>query len=208
MKKILKYCFISIGILFLTLLILPFTLYIPAIQSWAKDLATTYASKQLNMSIAIERIRLKFPLNLVLDNSKIITAEGDTMLYCDNLQLDVNFRYLLQKKVQIEKFSFQNTHFHYNDTISQLNLKGDVGLLAFNAKPVDLGNERVEIPNIELRNGTVSLDLGESDPILQTATESYLWILDIKQLQLENIAFGMTTHPKQAICKLKSHQLY
>ena len=57
MKKILKYCFISIGILFLTLLILPFTLYIPAIQSWAKDLATTYASKQLNMSIAIERIR-------------------------------------------------------------------------------------------------------------------------------------------------------
>ena len=140
MKKILKYCFISIGILFLTLLILPFTLYIPAIQSWAKDLATTYASKQLNMSIAIERIRLKFPLNLVLDNSKIITAEGDTMLYCDNLQLDVNFRYLLQKKVQIEKFSFQNTHFHYNDTISQLNLKGDVGLLALNAKPVDLGN--------------------------------------------------------------------
>ena len=91
-----------------------------------KDLATTYASKQLNMSIAIERIRLKFPLNLVLDNSKIITAEGDTMLYCDNLQLDVNFRYLLQKKVQIEKFSFQNTHFHYNDTISQLNLKRDV----------------------------------------------------------------------------------
>ena len=151
MKKILKYCFISIGILFLTLLILPFTLYIPAIQSWAKDLATTYASKQLNMSIAIERIRLKFPLNLVLDNSKIITAEGDTMLYCDNLQLDVNFRYLLQKKVQIEKFSFQNTHFHYNDTVSQLNLKGDVGLLALNAKPVDLGNERVEIPNIELR---------------------------------------------------------
>ena len=69
MKKILKYCFISIGILFLTLLILPFTLYIPAIQSWAKDLATTYASKQLNMSIAIERIRLKFPLNLVLDDA-------------------------------------------------------------------------------------------------------------------------------------------
>ena len=204
MKKILKYCFISIGILFLTLLILPFTLYIPAIQSWAKDLATTYASKQLNMSIAIERIRLKFPLNLVLDNSKIITAEGDTMLYCDNLQLDVNFRYLLQKKVQIEKFSFQNTHFHYNDTISQLNLKGDVGLLALNAKPVDLGNERVEIPNIELRNGTVSLDLGESEPdTTSSKSNPILWILDIKQLQLENIAFGMTTSPQTSDLQVK-----
>lgn len=204
MKKFLKYSFISIGILFLTLLILPFTLYIPAIQSWAKNVATSYASEQLNMTIKVERIRLKFPLNLVLDDSRIITAEGDTMLYCDNLQLDVNFRHLFQKQIQIERFSFQNTRFHYNDTTSQFDLKGNVGLLALNAKPVDLGNERVEIPDIELRNGTVSLQLGESAPdTVKTESNPISWILDITRLRLENIAFGMVTSPQVSDLQVK-----
>ena len=204
MKKFFKYSFISIGVLLLTLLILPFTLYIPVIQNWAKDLATSYASEQLHMSIAVERIRLKFPLNLVLDNSRIITAEGDTMLYCDNLQLDVNFRYLFQKQIQIERFSFKNTRFHYNDTTSQFDLKGDIGLLALNAKPVDLGNEQVEIPNIELRNGSVFLRLGESTPdTVKTDTNPISWILDITQLQLENIAFGMVTSPQVSDLQVK-----
>lgn len=204
MKKFFKYSFISIGVLLLTLLVLPFTLYIPVIQNWAKDLATSYASEQLHMTIAVERIRLKFPLNLVLDNSRIITAEGDTMLYCDNLQLDVNFRHLLQKQIQIERFSFRNTRFHYNDTISQFDLKGNVGLLALNAKPVDLGNERVEIPDIELRNGAVFLGLGESAPdTVKTESNPISWILDIAQLRLENIEFGMVTSPQVSDLQVK-----
>ena len=197
MKKWFKYCFVSIGILFLVLLALPFALYIPVIQNKVKDIATSYASEQLNMNIAIGRIRLGFPLNLMLDDSRIITAAGDTMLYCDNLQLDVSFRYLLQKKIQIERFSFRNTRFHYNDTTSQFELKGAIGSLALNAKPVDFENERVEIPDIELYDGSLFLNPGESAPdTVETESSVIPWVLDIRQLQLKNIAFAMaTSHP-------------
>ena len=46
--------------------------------------------------------------------------------------------------------------------------------------------------------------MGESEPdTTSSKSNPILWILDIKQLQLENIAFGMTTSPQTSDLQVK-----
>lgn len=48
-------------------LVLPWTLYIPAVQRVAKDYACDYASKKTGLAVKMDRVLLKFPLSVSMD---------------------------------------------------------------------------------------------------------------------------------------------
>ena len=53
------------------------------------------------MQLSIERIRLSFPLDLVIEHSQVITEQGDTLLHSEELHLDIALNPLLKKQVKV-----------------------------------------------------------------------------------------------------------
>ena len=72
-------------------------LYIPPIQRWAIDQATSYASEKLGMDIRMSRVSISFPLDLELHGLEIeqdgesVAGLGSLGLLCGFLVLQTLF---------------------------------------------------------------------------------------------------------------------
>ena len=75
--------------LLLTILALPFTLYIPAVSSYVKDIATAIASESTGWQITASSLDIDFPLTVSLTDVTVITAPADTMIQAGRLEADI-----------------------------------------------------------------------------------------------------------------------
>ena len=57
---------------FILVILLMVLLYIPPVQNWAVHTVADYASEKTGMQISVERVHLQFPLDLGIDNFKMI----------------------------------------------------------------------------------------------------------------------------------------
>lgn len=71
-------------------IVLCILIYIPAIQNFIVDKATSYASQATGMNIHIQRISLSFPLNLVVHETTVTTPQ-DTLLNVERLTVKFNY---------------------------------------------------------------------------------------------------------------------
>ena len=74
------FMWIILSIIFIVILI-PFLLYVPPIQTFVKNIACHQVEKTTGMKIGIDRFRLKWPVDVALDGVTIVEASGDTMVY-------------------------------------------------------------------------------------------------------------------------------
>ena len=65
-------------ILFVILMIL---LYVPPVQNFIRKQATAIASDATGMNISVERIDLRFPLNLLVRGVQVVQPGSDTAEY-------------------------------------------------------------------------------------------------------------------------------
>ena len=72
MKKAIKWVGLLILIPILLFLLLTVLLYLPPIQNWAVKKVAAYASEQTGMDISVGHVSLKFPLDLSVDDFKMI----------------------------------------------------------------------------------------------------------------------------------------
>ncbi len=63
----------------IAVLLIPVLLYIPPVQTLVKNIACGIVRDKSGMDIAIDRLSLRFPLDLTLEGVKVIEAAGDTM---------------------------------------------------------------------------------------------------------------------------------
>ena len=63
-------------ILFVILMIL---LYVPPVQNFIRKQATAIASDATGMNISVERIDLRFPLNLLVRGVQVVQSENDAV---------------------------------------------------------------------------------------------------------------------------------
>ncbi len=197
MRIIFKYILYTILAIVLFLLLLPTILYIPAVQQGMADYATQAASEQLGMQIDLEKVRIRFPLDIELTKALVVKADGDTMLQCNSLVLDLNFRKIFRKEIIIDQLTFERTKFHYVDSAETFNLKVNVEELGLMARPVNLRNESITLPDIMLRGGDVTLHLVSEVDTTKTASSPLNWIFEVSKLQLEDIHYTMTTKPHE-----------
>ena len=88
MKKILRWTGIIILTPVLLFVVLFILLYIPPIQNFLREKATTIASEATGWEIGIERISLSFPLNLVVKGVEVVDKQ-DTLLTAGELMVKV-----------------------------------------------------------------------------------------------------------------------
>ena len=78
MKKFLKVTGLVITIPVGLFIILAALLYVPAIQNFVVDKVTAAVSKQGDMQISIDNVRLGFPLRLHINGVEVLSPKQDT----------------------------------------------------------------------------------------------------------------------------------
>ena len=76
-------------------------LYIPTVQSWAKDKAVARLSDMTGAPIGLDALHLRFPLRLSLEGLQVPDDNGDTLLNAASVDVDVSLSDLFNKRINL-----------------------------------------------------------------------------------------------------------
>ena len=132
MKKVMKWASVLILTPILLFLLLVFLLYLPPFQNWAVKKVAAYASDQTGMDISVGHVSLRFPLDLTLDEVKVIKDNDsipglrDTIANVGKVFVDIQLRPLVDKKVEIDAMGLENLKLNTDGLIDDIRVKGNV----------------------------------------------------------------------------------
>lgn len=177
--------------------VLPLLLYIPPVQRGAVKLACGIVQKETGMKIEIGSFSLKFPLDVVLADVKVIEATGDTMVMARKAVADVKLLPLLKLDVKLNKLQLEDGGFRMVMPDSSMIMKIRAGFLEVDSRSsMSIAKSRLILNKATLRNGDVSLYMDvwkqKYTPKDTTATPFYI---EARELDVENIRFAMSMLP-------------
>ena len=193
--KILKYTLKVVSVLVAIVLLILLLLYMPFVQDFVKSEGFDYIQRKTQMHLSAERIRLSFPLKLVVDRAYAVRPDGDTLLRCERLDAHVALWPLLRKEVVVRRFVLDSTRVHYRDTASAFDLRARLDAFSLRTNRVDLGERLADIASAELTGGDIAIMLGKPETPADTVaadTTSLPWKLLAGRLKLTDIRFSMS----------------
>ena len=173
----------------LLFVILTVLLYLPPVQNWAVDKVAAIASEKTGMLISVGHVRLAFPLDLAVDDFKMMTAptgengQRDTIADVERMVVDVQLMPLMQKRVVINELEVLNTRLNTVDFVAAARVKGDFHRLFVASKGIDLDQQTVEVNGARLDAAHLDIQLNDSVPEDTTTTET-LWKIHADQLTI------------------------
>ena len=167
-------------------------LYVPPVQNLIRREVTAYASKATGMQIQVERIDLRFPLNLLVRGVEVI-QQPDTLLSLESLNVRVQAWPLLKGKVEVDEVTLNRVAFNSANLIDGMEIKGVLGRFFLQSHGVDLSNETAVINATELLDTHVQMLMNDTTttPKDTTASAPVNWKVDLHQLKLKNVSFSM-----------------
>ena len=167
-------------------------LYVPPVQNLIRREVTVYASKATGMQIQVERIDLRFPLNLLVRGVEVI-QQPDTLLSLESLNVRVQAWPLLKGKVEVDEVTLSRVAFNSANLIDGMEIKGVLGRFFLQSHGVDLSNETAVINATELSDTHVQMLMNDTTttPKDTTASAPVNWKVDLHQLKLKNVSFSM-----------------
>ncbi|MDE6379938.1 MAG: AsmA-like C-terminal region-containing protein [Muribaculaceae bacterium] len=186
-----------LGCLVVLVLLVPVLLYLPPVQDFAVKTATKIVADKTGMKIGIDRLRLRFPVNLSLSGVSVVEASGDTMVLAREALVDVKLRPLLGLDVQIKRLRLRDGYYRMLSPDSSMLMKIRAGLLEVDDKSwANMKTSTISLNEAKLRDGDVfmSMDVWKqtSTPKDTTSTPFYI---TAKKLAIENMLFTMTMLP-------------
>ena len=176
-------------ILFVILMVL---LYIPPVQNLLRREVTAYASEATGMQIQVERIDLRFPLNLLVRGVEVI-QQPDTLLSLESLNVRVQAWPLIKGKVEVDEVTLNQVAVNSAGLIEGMKIKGVLGRFFLQSHGVDLSNEIAILNQVDLSDTHVQLVMNDTTtaPKDTTASAPVNWKVDLHQLNLGNVSFSM-----------------
>ena len=194
----------SVAILLLLLVLLPFALYIPAVQNVVKNYACEWASRKTGMDISIGRILVKFPLDVSVDDVLVLEQSGDTMLQAGNLTAGIAFKPLLHKQVNVDEARLTAARYNLTTADSAMHVGVRVDECMVQGIALDLDHNEVNIADGALKGGNVTLDyLPYKKEADNDTTSSAPWHVVAHHLTLDDVDYTMQMLP--TIDKMTAH---
>ncbi|MDE6511542.1 MAG: hypothetical protein K2L00_05565, partial [Muribaculaceae bacterium] len=186
-----------LGCLVLFVLLIPVLLYLPPVQDFAVKTAAKMVADKTGMKIGIDRLRLKFPVDLSLSGVSVVEASGDTMVMAREAIVDVKLRPLIGLDVQIKRLRLRDGYYRMLSPDSSMLMKIKAGLLEVDDKSwANMKTSTISLNDAKLRDGDVFLSMDvwkqTSTPKDTTSTPFYI---TAKHLAIENMLFTMTMLP-------------
>ena len=72
LRNAIRWALIALAAPVFLIILLAVLLYLPPVQNWAVDCVADYASEKTGMQISVGRVNLEFPLDLGVENFKMI----------------------------------------------------------------------------------------------------------------------------------------
>ena len=188
----------------LLLVLLPLSLYIPWVQNVVKNYACEWASEETGMEISIDRILIKFPLDVSIDGVLVLDQQKDTLVQAQNLTAGIAMLPLFKLQVEVDEAELTKGYYRMVAEDSSMHLKARVDHALVSGIGVDLNKNAVTLAKGALTGGDISLDYF---PYLATAekdtTQTDAWHIEIGDVQLHDINYTMQMLP--TIDRLKTH---
>lgn len=182
--------------LIVLVLLLPFSLYIPWVQNVAKDYACEYASEATGLDIKLDRILLKFPLDLSVDGLSVVEENGDTMARVEKFVAGVEFMPLLDMNFKIGDAELVNGYYHMLTADSSTVLAAQVNYCKLLGTDLDMNHQVLNLLDGELNGGKVTFTSYPYKAVEQPDTsESKPWRINACHLTLTDIDFTMRMLP-------------
>lgn len=161
-------------------------LYVPPVQNLLRREVTAYASKVTGMQIQVERIDLRFPLNLLVRGVEVI-QQPDTLLSLESLNVRVQAWPLIKGKVEVDEVTLSRVAVNSADLMEGMKIKGVLGRFFLQSHGVDLSNELAVINQVELSDTHMQLLMNDTTttPKDTTASAPINWKVALHQLKLK-----------------------
>ena len=184
-------------ILFVILMIL---LYVPPVQNFIRKQATAIASDATGMNISVERIDLRFPLNLLVRGVQVVqpgsdTADiqhPDTLLNLGSLNIRVQAWPLLKGRVEVDDITLQRVAVNSSGLLEGMRIKGTLGRFFLASHGIDLNKEDAVLNRVELSDTHVQVMLADTTETPEDTTETALnWRVALHNLKLKNVSVDL-----------------
>ncbi|PZU87303.1 MAG: cell envelope biogenesis protein AsmA [Chryseobacterium sp.] len=106
-RKILRKIIITIISILVFLLILIFSIRIPAVQNFIKDKLVVYLEKKIHTKVSLERVYIGFPNSLIMENLYLKGQDVDTLLAVKKLDVGLHIFKLINSKADITSVDLQ-----------------------------------------------------------------------------------------------------
>lgn len=177
--KVVKWIILTPVILFVVLCVL---LYVPPVQHWAVNEACDKVNESTGYQVSIENVRLKFPLDLVLGGVKAIDNEGDTLIDCKSLCLDVPLLPLLDGRVDVDGLELRSAAVNTKSLISDTHVEGRVGRASVSLHGYDWSENYLSKINAEVADADVYVCLTDTAPTDTTPSAPIMIDLDMARI--------------------------
>lgn len=189
MKKLTKWIGIIVSIPFVLLLILALSLYIPPIQQWMLKQATYYAAEKMGMDVTIGCVRLAFPLDVSMEKVLIVRQNDtlpqvkDTIASAQRMVANVQLLPLLDKRVEINEFRFEQLQLHTANLIASAQIKGSIGSLSLVSHGVYIKGSTARVNRASLKDAKLQILLTDSAD-KDTTQSNLLWKIQVDSLAI------------------------
>ncbi|MBP8067410.1 MAG: translocation/assembly module TamB, partial [Pedobacter sp.] len=114
LRKGLKIFLWIIASVIMLVVLVALSLNLPAVQNFVKDKAIAYLKNKTKTEVRLERIKIVFPKDILLQKFYIEDRKGDTLLYAEKLQVDISLFKLLKNTVEINNIELKNIRANVN----------------------------------------------------------------------------------------------
>lgn len=123
----------------LLLVILIFSLRIPAVQQYVTTEAVKFYKNKTNTEASIGRLYVDFPTTIVIEDVYIEDQKGDTLAYSHYISVDTDLWGLLDNRFEIDGLEVRQlvANIHNQETDSTFNFQFIPDAFATPAKPID-----------------------------------------------------------------------
>ena len=182
----------------LVILLIPVLLYVPPVQTFIKDRVCNMVKDKTGMDVSIGKFRLKWPLDVQLDDVLVLEASGDTMVAARNVIADVKLRPLLGLDVQLNKLRLLDGYYRMISPDSSMILGVRAGLLeADDQSSANIRSSEILLNKAILRDGRLDLymNVWKQQPTPTDSAASTPFLIKAHDLQLDNFRFGLGMLP-------------
>lgn len=180
----------------IAVIILPFLLYLPPVQGLAIHIAESQVKKSTGMDISIGKFRLKFPLDVSLQDLSIVEATGDTMVSAREATVDVKLLPLFKLDVKVNKLELDDAYYRLVSADTSMIMTIRAGFLEIDDKSsVKIKESDIDLNKAVIRNADIQMytDVWRKKPTPPDTTGQFK--IRIGDLQGQNIRFGMSSLP-------------
>lgn len=175
-------------------------LYVPPVQSFLRKQVVSMASEATGMQISVERIDLRFPLNLlvrgVLVTQPVDTLgveRQDTLLDLKSLNVRVQAWPLLHGRVEVDEIRLEQVSLNSLHLIEGMQVQGKLGRFYLESHGVDLTDEDVVLNRVELADTRLEVLMADTtEAVSDTVTTALNWKVNLHALSLDNVSVGLS----------------